>query len=137
VLSPRSVIDYSLARRALLADLFAGRASATDVCDANPYLQRAARYHGEPTDLDCPVCRRERLLHVTYTYGECFKGETNGRARATEELAALARRYAEFSVYVVEVCRGCGWNHLTMSYVLGTGSRVSSRAKRARRAAED
>ncbi|HET9254559.1 MAG TPA: DUF5318 family protein, partial [Pseudonocardiaceae bacterium] len=27
----------------------------------------------------------------------------------------------EFSVFVVEVCRTCGWNHLIQSYVLGTG----------------
>lgn len=134
---PRSVIDYSLARRALLADLFAGRASATEVCDANPYLLRAARYHGEPTRDECPVCRRERLLHVTYTYGDCFKGETNGRARASDELGALAVRYAEFTVYVVEVCRACGWNHLISSYVLGTGRRTRARAARASRAAED
>ncbi|MHB2022998.1 MAG: DUF5318 family protein [Mycobacteriales bacterium] len=135
--NPRSVIDYSLARRAVLADVLAGRASATEVCDANPYLLRAARYHGEPTKEDCPVCRRERLLHVTYTYGDCFKGETNGRARATADLAALAIRHAEFTVYVVEVCRGCGWNHLTTSYVLGTGRSGQSRARRASRAGED
>jgi len=24
-------------------------------------------------------------------------------------------------VYVVEVCRGCGWNHLYKSYVVGDG----------------
>lgn len=134
--NPRSVIDYSLARRALLADLFAGRASFTDACDASPYLLRAARYHGEASVDDCPVCRRERLRHVIYTYGDCFKGETNGRARASQELPGLAARYAEFSVYVVEVCRRCGWNYLLTSYVLGTGRR-SARAGRARQAAED
>jgi hypothetical protein len=25
----------------------------------------------------------------------------------------------EFTVYAVEVCRSCGWNHLDSSYVLG------------------
>ena len=25
----------------------------------------------------------------------------------------------EFTVYAVEVCRSCGWNHLDASYVLG------------------
>jgi hypothetical protein len=55
-MGPRSVIDYALARRAALADLRAGRMSRLDVCDANPYLLRAARYHGEPTGRSCPVC---------------------------------------------------------------------------------
>jgi hypothetical protein len=44
----------------------------------------------------------------------------------------------EFSVYAVEVCRGCGWNHLECSYVLGvepTGDRQPRR--RRRRAATD
>ena len=27
--------------------------------------------------------------------------------------------HREFKVYVVEVCRCCGWNHLALSYVLG------------------
>ncbi len=31
----------------------------------------------------------------------------------------MAMSYRSFRVYVVEVCRGCGWNHLTQSYVLG------------------
>jgi hypothetical protein len=137
--SPRSVIDYSLARRAVLNDLLAGRASVLDVCDAHPYLQRAARYHGEPTEVSCPVCRRERLLHVTYTYGDCFPAAANGRARASAELEALAREHAEFRVYVVEVCRSCGWNYLTTSYLLGVGEpAVRGRSRRnARRAAEE
>lgn len=119
--SQRSVIDYALARRATLTELFTGRASSLDVCDAHPYLLRAARYHGEPTTLDCPVCKRERLTHVTYTYGDCFRAEVNGRVRRTAQLAALAREHEEFTVYVVEVCQTCGWNHLVTSYVLGTG----------------
>ena len=31
----------------------------------------------------------------------------------------MAHEHGEFRVYVVEVCRGCGWNHLALSYVLG------------------
>ena len=27
--------------------------------------------------------------------------------------------HREFKVYVVEVCRSCGWNHLVLSFVLG------------------
>lgn len=126
----RAVIDYGLARRATLMDLFAGRASTMDVCDAHPYLLRAARYHGEPTDTPCPVCKRGPLIHVTYTYGDAFR-DTNGRVRATAELAALEREHREFTVYVVEVCRDCAWNHLVQSYVLGTdGLRARRRGSR-------
>ncbi len=128
----RAVVDYALARRATLADVAAGRASVFDVCDAQPYLLRAARYHGERTDTECPVCRRERLTHVTYTYGDCFRSEVNGRVRATRDLAALAHEHPEFTVYVVEVCQGCRWNHLVTSYVLGTGQARTGRGRRTR-----
>ncbi len=127
--SQRSVIDYALARRAALADLRAGRVSLLDVCDAHPYLLRAAKYHGEPTDTACPVCRREKLTHVTYVYGDQLK-ERSGSVRATAELPSLALEYSEFTVYVVEVCRACSWNHLATSYVLGAADREPSRAGR-------
>jgi hypothetical protein len=125
----RAVVDYGLARRAALYGLRAGRASATDVCDAHPYLLRAARYHGEATGRDCPICAREQLVEVTYTYGDCFKEATNGRVRRQAELPELAREHPEFTVYVVEVCRGCGWNHLTLSYVLGTSDPRNPRSR--------
>jgi hypothetical protein len=119
VATQRAVVDYGLARRAALRDLRAGRASTLDVCDAHPYLLRAARYHGELTDRDCPVCAREPLVEVTYTYGDCFREATNGRVRQRADLPELAQEHPEFTVYVVEVCRSCSWNHLTVSYVLG------------------
>lgn len=125
----RSVIDYALARRATLADLFAGRASPLDVCDAHPYLLRAAKHHGEDTGETCPVCRKERLAHVTYVYGDEL-AERSGRVKNSRELPSMELEHAEFTVYVVEVCRGCCWNHLTVSYVLGTGA---PRARRQRR----
>lgn len=127
--SRRSVTDYSLARRATLADLFAGRATTLDVCDAHPYLLRAAKHHGEPSGKTCPVCRKAALQNVTYVYGDELK-EYSGRVRSSRELPAMALEHGEFTVYVVEVCGGCGWNHLTLSYVLGTGA---PRARRARR----
>jgi hypothetical protein len=116
----RSFIDYSLARRAILTALFGGRATATDVCDAHPYLLRAAKFHGEPTTEQCPVCRKEPLTHVTYTYGDAL-GQYSGRIKATRELAQMEHEVSEFTVYVVEVCQNCGWNHLRESYVLGHG----------------
>jgi len=129
VRSQRSLIDYSLARRAVLADVFAGRTSTTEVCDAHPYLLRAAKHHGEPTEHGCPVCRRDRLVTVTYVYGEQL-GDGSGRVRASRELAALEAAYAEFSVYVVEVCPRCAWNHLRVSYLLGAAEPQQRRGRR-------
>lgn len=132
--SQRSVVDYGLARRATLTSLFSGHSTTTDVCDAHPYLLRAAKHHGEPTDKVCPVCRRERLTHVTYVYGDEL-GPYAGRVKATKELPEMAKEYGEFRVYVVEVCQACAWNHLTVSYVLGTGEPRPRR--RGRRTAEE
>ncbi len=116
------MIDYSLARRATLTELFTGGGtSLDDACDAHPYLLRAAKYHGEPTDRTCPICRRERLTHVTYVYGDEL-GQYSGRIKSTRELEAMAREHGEFTVYVVEVCQSCSWNHLALSYVLGDGT---------------
>lgn len=133
----RSRVDYALARRATLAALFTGRASSLDICDAHPYLLRAAKFHGEATDLDCPVCKKERLTHVTYTYGDVFRAELNGRVRQTAELSGLADEYGEFTVYVVEVCRSCGWNHLESSYVLASTVARPVRVGRRRSAARN
>src|SRR5471030_3292412 len=103
----RSLIDYSLTRRAILAALFGGRATATDVCDAHPYLLRAAKFHGEPTTEQCPVCRKEPLTHVTYTYGDAL-GQYSGRIKATRELAQMEHEVSEFTVYVSRSARTVG-----------------------------
>ncbi|RFU43622.1 hypothetical protein DZF91_00120 [Actinomadura logoneensis] len=115
---PRLVVDYGLAKRAALAELRSGQLTRADACDAQPYLLRAARFHGEPTETPCPVCRAEPLTLVRYVYGDEL-GRLAGRVTGTAELAAMAREYGEFRVYVVEVCQGCAWNHLSRSYVLG------------------
>jgi hypothetical protein len=127
----RSVVDYGLARRAALASVFSGRATVTDVCDAHPYLLRAAKFHGEPTDVTCPICRKIKLTHVTYVYGDEL-GRYEGRVKQAPELDEMATEYAEFQVYVVEVCQSCAWNHLALSYVLGTGEPSTRRSRRAR-----
>jgi Family of unknown function (DUF5318) len=129
--SRRSVVDYGLARRATLASVRAGRTTVTDVCDAHPYLLRAAKFHGEPTDDSCPICRKAKLTHVTYVYGDEL-GQYEGRVKQSRELAEMAAEYGEFRVYVVEVCQSCGWNHLASSYVLGTGEPAARRRRRAR-----
>ena len=125
------MVDYGLARRATLASVFSGRTTVTDVCDAHPYLLRAAKFHGELTDITCPICRKVKLTHVTYVYGDEL-GRYEGRVKQGPELAEMAAEYAEFTVYVVEVCQSCAWNHLASSYVLGTGEPPTRRSRRAR-----
>lgn len=120
VRTERAVVDYALQRRSLLAQLHAGRVGVTDVCDAQPHLLQAAKFHGQPSDEACPVCRKERLREVSWVFGDELKQAANS-ARAPEELARMATLFEEFNVYVVEVCRTCGWNHLVLSYILGTG----------------
>ena len=112
-----------------MRDLAVGRVSSREVCDAQAYLLRAARYHGHKTDDICPVCANLGLTQVNYTYGDCFRADVNGRARTVRELMALADEIAEFTVYLVEVCPECKWNHLLASYVLGTGAPVERRAR--------
>jgi Family of unknown function (DUF5318) len=129
--SMRSVVDYALAKRATLKSVLAGRTTIADVCDAHPYLLRAAKFHGEPTDGVCPICRRVKLTHVTYVYGDEL-GQYEGRVKRGPELDEMALEYGEFQVYVVEVCQSCAWNHLASSYVLGTGEPRSRRGRRVR-----
>jgi hypothetical protein len=128
----RQVIDYALARRALLVQLSRGQLTAADVCDAHPDLQRAARYHGETTDVGCPICRRTRLTRVTYAYGDELQ-HASGRARSSRALDALSQRYSTIRIYVVEVCRSCCWNHLIVSYLTGTAVSDNATAGIARR----
>ncbi len=130
----RQVVDYALQRRALLAEVHAGRIGLAEVCDANPYLLRAAKFHGEPSAVTCPLCRKESLTLVCWVYGDELK-HAAGSARNAGELSRMAALFEEFSVFVVEVCRTCGWNHLVQSYVLGT-SGVGARRSRRRTAAE-
>ena len=125
----RQIVDYALQRRALLAEVYAGRVGVAEVCDANPYLLRAAKFHGEPTAVSCPVCRKEPLTKVSWVYGDELK-HASGSARATDELLKMATLFEEFTVYVVEVCRTCSWNHLVQSYVLGTPGRRGRRPGR-------
>lgn len=111
-------VDYGLRRRALLADVRAGRRSLAEACDAHPYLLLAARHYGEDAHQPCPVCAHHDLKHVHYVFGEAL-GKTAGQAKSWAELERLHELLSEFGVYVVEVCPDCGWNHLIRSFALG------------------
>jgi hypothetical protein len=119
VRTERQVVDYAMRRRSLLAQVYAGRVGVTEVCDASPYLLRAAEFHGRPSKATCPVCRKEPLTLVSWVFGDELK-HASGSARTPDELARMATLFEEFNVHVVEVCKTCSWNHLVQSYVLGT-----------------
>jgi hypothetical protein len=109
--SQLGVIDYTLAKRALLRNARDGLLSMTDICDAHPELMRAAKYVGEPTKNDCPVCGREKLVLLAYVYGDGLK-QDNGRVWSIDTGMRLASAFPGACCYVVEVCRSCSWNHL-------------------------
>jgi uncharacterized protein DUF5318 len=121
----RQIVDYSLQRRSLLRELYAGRVGTSEVCDASHYLLSAARFHGDSTEQRCPVCRREYLIRVHYVYGEELKAPS-GQARRRAELPALAGASQEIRVYGVEVCRGCGWNYLVEQFLIGEPEPVAA-----------
>jgi len=109
------VIDYTLAKRALLRDARRGLLSITDLCDAHPELMRAAKHVGEPTRTDCPVCEKDKLVLLAYVYGDGLK-QDNGRVWSIETGLKLAAAHPGSRCYVVEVCRSCCWNHLHEAY---------------------
>jgi len=116
--SPRTqlnVIDYTLAKRAILRDSQLGLQSVNELCDAHPELVRAARHVGEPTRVDCPVCGKDKLVLLAYVYGDALKHD-NGRVWSLDTGLRMAAAYPGASCYVVEVCRTCQWNHLREAF---------------------
>ena len=102
----------------VLADLYAGRTTTMDVCDAQSVPLQAARYHGDPTDDACPVCRKERLINVHYVYGDRARAACPARPSRSPSCTD-GRRAGEFTVL-----RGGGLPVLRLeppgtSYVLG------------------
>ncbi len=109
------VIDYTLAKRALLRDARVGVLGLTDICDAHPELMRAARHVGESTKNDCPVCAKEKLVLLAYVYGDGLK-DINGRVWSISQGLKLTATHEGARCYVVEVCCNCQWNHLAESF---------------------
>ncbi|MGI9600275.1 MAG: DUF5318 family protein [Acidimicrobiales bacterium] len=110
-------IDYRLERQRILSEWRAGELSAHQICDAQAELRRNAAHCGVDTDEPCPVCEDHSLRHVTYVFGPRLPA--HGRCITSDgEMARIRRRKGVFTGYVVEVCPGCGWNHLVRSSLL-------------------
>ncbi|MFN2389128.1 MAG: DUF5318 family protein [Actinomycetota bacterium] len=113
------VVDYALARRAVLMAVRRGTLGTSEVCDAHPELMRAAKNIGEELPEKCPVCSHETLRSVRYVFGDELKRDSGRVVYPAEWLAELARAHEQFTCYVVEVCVDCCWNHLIRSYQTG------------------
>lgn len=114
------VVDYTLAKRALLREVKLGLMSKADICDAHPELMRAAKHVGESTRRDCPVCEKEKLVLLAYVYGDGLR-QDNGRVFTLDKGLSIAADRPGSWCYVVEVCRACQWNHLTEAFVARAG----------------
>lgn len=130
------VVDYTLARRRLIADVRRGMVPTTDGCDAHPELLRAGKNIGDPAPEPCPICSHDTLRRVRYVYGDEL-GRNSGRVvYPAEWLTELVQRYERFTCYTVEVCTDCQWNHLLRSYVTGRGESRPDEPRRRRGARE-
>ncbi|HEX7168818.1 MAG TPA: DUF5318 family protein [Acidimicrobiales bacterium] len=114
---PTGIVDYRLARNAIVKEYRRGRLKRLDVCDAQPELLRNAEHCGRPASEPCPICEGEMVL-VTYVFGSRLPA--SGRCiTKVDELAKLDRAADERAAYVVEVCCDCAWNHLVRSFPVG------------------
>ena len=111
-------VDYRLAREATLSAWRDGSLTHEQVCDAQRELLRNAEFCGTPTGRECPVCEETTLVEVTYVFGPRLP--KSGRCVTSDrEMTRLAARKSVSQGYVVEVCTGCRWNHLTESRSIG------------------
>jgi hypothetical protein len=110
------VVDYRLAKRSILRQARHGLISLNEICDAHPELLRAARYVGEQASRSCPVCDGPDLRLLAYVYADGLK-RNNGRVWERDKALAIAASCKGGACYIVEVCTGCSWNHLTEAFV--------------------
>lgn len=113
------IVDFRLARNAVVKEYKRGRLSRLDVCDAHPELLRNAAHCGSPSPDDCPICEKPgQLVLVTYVFGSRLP--PSGRCIISPgELAKLNKGTRELAAYVVEVCTICNWNHLIRTFAIG------------------
>lgn len=111
-------IDYRLARNLVIDEVRSGRLSRLEVCDAQSELLRVANNYGDPTKEDCPICKQDKVVLVSFVFGSGLSAK--GRSVTSPfELSRFSLKRGEFTCYVIEVCRFCSWNHLVRSFGVG------------------
>lgn len=118
--APRQLVDHSLARRQAILEIKRTGGYHFDGSDTDPYLLRAAAHYGTQTERPCPICEEVNLVDLIYVYSREL-GYASGRARRPQELPGLATSHGFLRVFTLEVCSGCGWNHVLTTYLLGDG----------------
>lgn len=116
---PLGVIDYTLAKRALIRKARHGMVSTFELCDAHPELMRAAKHVGEPATSDCPVCDKPDLKLLAYVFADSLHGNS-GRVWSLQRALMITARVTGAACYVVEVCTNCQWNHLAETFTART-----------------
>lgn len=110
-------MDYRLQRRRTLRDVRDGTLDKSEVCDVHPELRRVARSTAPETGEQCPICEDHPLTSVTYVFGPRLPA--GGKLALNQaDLHRISQRSGTFASYEVEVCAGCGWNHLLRRAVL-------------------
>jgi hypothetical protein len=119
-------VDYRLVRNIVVSEYRKGHVSRLDICDAHPELLRAALAVGEESAETCPICDDIKLRFVSYVFGP--RMPPSGRCVAsTKELARLAGAGRDLACYVIEVCPGCSWNHLSRVVSFAAPAKGASR----------
>jgi hypothetical protein len=119
-------VTYRLARNSVISEFQKGRLSRLDVCDAHPELVRAARSVGEATTEPCPICEENDLVHVSYAFGSGLPAQGKLITSAADLSRAARASTSDVACYVVEVCPGCSWNHLSRTYAVSSRRRSRS-----------
>jgi len=112
---PAGVVDHRMARHALVEEFRRGRIAQHEVCDAHPELRRAAENISRKTSEICPICADQFLVLVTYAFGAHLP-KSGYVVEDRHDMDKVRRTTPECTCYVVEVCNGCGWNHLLQTF---------------------
>lgn len=131
------IVDYSLAKRALVSRFRRGELLRNDLCDAHPELLRAARHIGHAVDEPCPVCEGANLREIRYVFGDDLRHLSGRVVYPDDWIEELVRDFDEFRCYTIEACTDCCWNHLVTCTVLGrtVAGRHGAPSRGARRSA--
>ncbi|MHB8343703.1 MAG: DUF5318 family protein [Ferrimicrobium sp.] len=104
------VVDHRLMRARTLRDLNRGDIQIEDVCDASAELERAAHNFGRQQSDRCPICGQCAMVEVRFAFGRGLPA--NGQVVGGTLVERSFKRIADLTIFDVEVCLACRWNHL-------------------------